>query len=104
MDLSGFEEMYIGLSFGVAPAHANTSYIPRLSAQTVQKSNERGTNIPKPDPIMTDVGQEEYEVEEIINHKKRHRSRTTKIEYLILWKGYPGHEMTWEPKENVANA
>ena len=53
---------------------------------------------------MTDAGQEEYEVEEIINHRKRHRGRTTKIEYLILWKGYPGHEMTWEPEENVANA
>ena len=42
-------------------------------------------------------------MEEIINHKKRHRGRTTKINYLILWKGYPGHEMTWEPKEHVAN-
>ena len=53
---------------------------------------------------MTDAGQEEYEVEEIINHRKRHRGRTTKIEYLILWKGYPRHEMTWEPEENIANA
>ena len=25
-------------------------------------------------------------------------------EYLILWKGYPAHEMTWEPEDNVANA
>ena len=53
---------------------------------------------------MTDAGQEEYEVEEIINHRKRRRDRTTKIEYLILWKGYQRHEMTWEPEENVVNA
>ena len=53
---------------------------------------------------MTHVGQEEYEVEEIINHKKRCHGRTTKIEYLILWKGYPKHEMTCELEENVANA
>ena len=33
----------------------------------------------KPDPIMTNVGQEEYEVEEIINHRKRRRGRTTKL-------------------------
>ena len=26
------------------------------------------------------------------------------MEYLIVWKGYPAHEMTWEPEENVANA
>ena len=41
----------------------------------------------KPDPIMTDAGEEEYEVEEIINPRKCHQGRTTKIEYLILWKG-----------------
>ena len=23
---------------------------------------------------------------------------------LDLWKGYPAHEATWEPEENVANA
>ena len=53
---------------------------------------------------MIGAGQEEYEVEEVINHRKRRCGRTTKIEYLILWKGYPEHEMTWEPEENVANA
>ena len=26
------------------------------------------------------------------------------IEYLISWKGYLVHEMTWEPTENVENA
>ena len=56
---------------------------PTSEAQTYQK----------PYPIMIDAGQEEYEVEQIINHRKRHRGRTTKIEYLILWKGYPRHEM-----------
>ena len=67
---------------------------PMNEAQTYQK----------PDPIMTDASQEEYEVEEIINHRKRRHGRTTKIEYLILCKGYLGREMTWEPEENVANA
>ena len=44
----------------------------------------------KPDPIITDAGQEEYEVEEIINHRKRRHGRTTKIEYLIYGKGIQG--------------
>ena len=52
----------------------------------------------------TDTSQEEYEVEEIINHRKCRGGRTTKIGYLILWQGYPGHEMTWEPDENVVKA
>ena len=49
-------------------------------------------------------GEEEFEVEEIIHHRKRKRGRKTKIKYLIVWKGYPVHESTWEPEENVANA
>ena len=58
----------------------------------------------KPDPVITAVGEQEYEVEEIINHRKRRCGHTTKMEYLILWKGYLAHEMTWEPEENVKNA
>ena len=53
---------------------------------------------------MIAAGQEEFEVEEIINHHKRRRGKRTKIEYVILWKGYPVHDMTWGPKENVENA
>ena len=58
----------------------------------------------KPRPVI--VGEaEEFEVDEIINHRKRKRGRkNNKIEYLIVWKGYPVHESTWEPEENVANA
>ena len=58
----------------------------------------------KPGPVVIAAGEEEFEVEEIINHRKRRRGRKTTIEYLIFWKGYPTHEMTWEPEENVKNA
>ena len=58
----------------------------------------------KPDPVITAAGGEEYEVEEIINHRRRRHGQQTNIEYLICWKGYPTHEMTWEPEENVKNA
>ena len=33
----------------------------------------------------------------------RKRAKKTNIEYLIFWKGYLPHEMTWEPEENVKN-
>ena len=58
----------------------------------------------KPDPVITTAGKKEFEVEEIGNHRKRRRGRETNIEYLIFWKGYLAHEMTWEPMENVKNA
>ena len=58
----------------------------------------------KPDPVITAAREEEYEVEEIVNPRKRRRGWHTKIEYLIFWKGYSAHEMTWEPEENVKNA
>ena len=56
-----------------------------------------------PDPILIDAGEEEDEVEQIINHRMRHRGSHIVREYLILWKGYPAHEMTWEPEDNAAN-
>ena len=58
----------------------------------------------KPGPVIVDEGAEEFEVDEIINHRKQKHGRKTKTEYLIVWKGYPVHESTWEPTENVANA
>ena len=58
----------------------------------------------KPEPIIINEGAEEFEVDKIINRRKRKRGKKTKIEYLIVWKGYPVHESTWEPEENVANA
>ena len=58
----------------------------------------------KPGPVNVGEGTEEFEVDEIINHCKRKRGRKKKLEYLIVWKGYPVHESTWEPEENVANA
>ena len=58
----------------------------------------------KPGPIIMAAGVEEFEVEDIIHHKKRRRGGQAKIEYLIFWKGYSAHEMTWELEENVKNA
>ena len=52
-----------------------------------------------PPPVL--VGDTlEYGVEGILWHQgkeARHR-------YLVLWKGYPLHEATWEPKSHLANA
>ena len=77
-------------------------HVSELKLYRKPKSKERKYS--KPNPSVTPEGTEEYEVEEIVRHRKRRRGRQTKIEYLVFWKGYPTHEATWEPEENVKNA
>jgi transposase InsO family protein len=55
-------------------------------------------------PIQQDFhyqadGQDEWEVEKIITHRKKGRG----IEYLVKWSGYPESESTWEPTTNLTN-
>jgi Chromo (CHRromatin Organisation MOdifier) domain len=44
--------------------------------------------------------EEEYEVEAILDKRKRGR----KIEYLIKWKNYPDDELLWEFKEYLLHS
>src|SRR5579871_5430460 len=46
----------------------------------------------RPPPIVI-KGQLEYEVEQVISHRKQHRQE----QYLLKWKDYPLHESSWEP-------
>lgn len=47
-------------------------------------------------PIIID-GQEEWEVEKILNH----RVRWKRDEYLIKWKGLKDHKASWEPLKTM---
>jgi len=51
---------------------------------------------PPPDLIS---GEEEYEVESILNHWRHGRLRA--LQYLIKWKGYPHLDNMWEPADQV---
>jgi len=57
-----------------------------------------GPNFIKPPPDLID-GEEEYEVEAVLNHRMFGHRR--QVQYLIKWKGYPHSDNTWEPSENV---
>ena len=57
-----------------------------------------GPNFSRPPPDLIN-GEEEYEVERIVNHRRHGRSRT--LQYLIKWKGYPESDNTWEPASQV---
>ena len=43
--------------------------------------------------------EEEYEVEQIINH--HHYGKCHQLQYLIHWKGYSAADDTWEPTDQV---
>ena len=64
------------------------------------KEDEHGREPIPPEPVILEEGQEEYEVEKVLN-SRIHRGN---VEYLIRWKGYGPEEDSWEPKRNVANA
>ena len=51
-----------------------------------------GPNFTKPPPDLID-GEEEYEIEEILQSRRHGRGR--KVQYLIKWKGYPDSENQW---------
>ena len=53
-----------------------------------------GANFPKPLPELIE-GEEVYEIENILRHRKRGRGH----QYYVKWKGYPISEASWEPEE-----
>ena len=62
------------------------------------ETEEYGETYPQPPPELID-GEEEYEVEEIINERRHGRNR--KLQYLIKWKGYPSSENSWIDSTDV---
>jgi hypothetical protein len=52
-----------------------------------------GENFTEPPPELID-GEEVYNVETILNHRKRGRG----YQYYIKWRGYPISDASWEPE------
>jgi hypothetical protein len=68
----------------LSPYHANT--LP-------------GRIQPPPPPVEIE-GQQEYEVDEILDSK----ILRNKLRYLVSWVGYTPNDRTWEPAENLENS
>jgi hypothetical protein len=58
----------------------------------------------RPPPEIAPDGDEVWEVERIVDKRIRRYGRGRRVEYLVHWKGYPDHERTWEPSENLQGA
>jgi len=56
----------------------------------------------RPPPEAADAfGQEEYHVERVLEQRTTRHGRT---EYLVLWRGYPPEEATWQSEADLAGA
>jgi hypothetical protein len=63
------------------------------------KENEiYGENFPEPPPQLQE-GEEVYEVETILNHRKRGCG----YQYYVKWQGYPISNTSWEPEHVFSN-
>ena len=64
------------------------------------ETDAHGPIFPNPTPELIE-GEEEYEVEAILRHKRIKRG---KCKYLVKWSGYPISEASWEPEEALIHA
>ena len=57
-----------------------------------------GENFTEP-PLELLEGEEVYEIETILNHRKRGRG----YQYFVKWQGYPITDASWEPEHAFSN-
>ena len=57
-----------------------------------------GQNFPEPPPELVE-GEEVYEIETILNHRKRGHG----YQYYVKWQGYPISDTSWEPVHVFSN-
>ena len=62
-----------------------------------------GRDYERPPPELID-GQEEFEIERIVNERETGRGKNKSKEYLIRWKGYPPEEDSWLPEASLNKA
>ena len=59
---------------------------------------------PRPPAVIEETEHSEWEVESVVDHRMQGKGKNKRLEYLVLWKGYPDYEKTWEKESNLVNA
>jgi hypothetical protein len=63
-----------------------------------RETTTHGPNFSQP-PLELVDREEEYQVEHIMGHRKK--GRTKELQYLVKWLGYPDSNNTWEPVTQI---
>ena len=66
--------------------------------QPYKENKVYGKNFTEPPPNLV-KGEEVYEVETILNPRKRGRG----YQYFVKWRGYPISNASWEPEHSFSN-
>jgi len=78
--------------------------LPVFNIQHMKKYDdspaEWGERTIMPESRWTQKESEEYEVEEIIGHRRKGKG----LQYLVRWSGYGPQFNTWEPHKGLQNA
>ena len=82
------------------PATMRLHPVFHISKLRLHRPDQIEGRIPEQPPPIEIEGEEEYEVEEILD------ARTTRNQkqYLVKWKGYSTADNTWEPFKNLTHA
>jgi hypothetical protein len=75
-------------------------HVSRLKSYVEPTSYPGRSPVTPPPPPETVEDHEEYEVEQLLDH----RNRKGKEEYLVKWVGYPEYDASWEPLANLSHA
>ena len=74
----------------------------RKRSPGLEQATSPSLDLPRP-PLEVVDGEEEHEVEAIINHWVTGRKRKT-WQYLVSWKGWESFENSWEPESHLKHA
>ena len=85
-------QLMLPLSWGIHNVFHTSLLLP------YKETTAHSPNFTRPPPDLI-AGEEEYEVEAIINH--RHHGRRCQLQYLIKWRDYPSLDNTWETAEDI---
>lgn len=87
--------------FHVSKLKKFIQYDNQFPIRTLANSNNNSRPLPD---AFTSNGEPQYEVERILNKRSIKVGGRTVIQYLVKWFGYPVHESTWEPMQNLRAA
>ena len=73
-------------------------HIGLLERYRDSKDPTRIQTIPEVEEIDRELN---WEVREIVDSRQNRRKKHNPIEYLVLWKGYPDKDGTWEVYDNL---